>query len=201
MRSPSPVIHVLEKLAAVLALIAGAAVAGLSLLIVFDIAARSMFRYSLQGTDELGGYTLALVGSLGLSYTLLRRGHPRIDIAFRVFPRRLRAVLHVLALATMAGFAIFMTRHAMGELSETLAFGTITNTPLQTPLWVPQSVWVFGTGFFAVTAAALTVHGLVLLLTDSARVEALYGPMTVEEELQEYIHETPPVDGPANKDA
>ncbi|MBL9059563.1 MAG: TRAP transporter small permease, partial [Mangrovicoccus sp.] len=73
---PPPALRALDRVAIVLALVAGVAVAILSGLIVFDIAARSLFRYSLQGTDELGGYTLALTGSLGLAFTLIRRGHP-----------------------------------------------------------------------------------------------------------------------------
>lgn len=184
-RSP-PLVRAVEGLAAAMALVSGVAVALLALVIVYDIVARSLFRYSLQGADELGGYALALVGSLGLSHTLLRRGHPRIDVAFGLFPARMKAALHVLALAAMAGFAIFMTVHAVGELGQSLRFNAITNTPLQTPLWVPQGLWVFGTGFFALTATILTVHGALLLGSDPGRVTALYGPVTVDEEVREY---------------
>lgn len=199
MKNP-PVLAAFDKAAQLLALIAGAAVVALSFLIVFDIVARSLFRYSIQGTDELGGYTLALVGSLGLAYTLMRRGHPRIDIAFKHFPARMQAALHVLSLATIAGFALFMTRHAYGELSETLAFGTITNTPLQTPLWVPQTFWVAGTAFFALAAIAMTVHGALLFFSSPDRVGNYYGPLTVKEEVLEYVSETAPGEGPEKKD-
>lgn len=188
---PPAALRFLETTAMVLAVAAGATVVILALLIVFDIVARSQFRYSLQGTDELGGYTLALIGSLGLTYTLVRRGHPRIDIGFRFFPPRLRQVLHVVALAGIAGFALFMLTHAIEEFESTLTFGTVTNTPLQTPLWVPQVFWLFGTGFFALTAIAMTAHGILLLATgNGGAVETLYGPITIEEELQEYLHDT-----------
>lgn len=191
-----PALRAFDTVATVLAVLAGATVAILSLLIVFDIVARSLFRYSLQGTDELGGYTLALIGSLGLAYTLLRRGHPRIDIGFRFFPPKPRQVLHVVALAALTGFAAFMAQHAIGEFRGTLAFGSVTNTPLQTPLWVPQVFWVFGTCFFALTALVMTVHGILLLASGrGAEVKALYGPLTVEEELEEYLRDPTPVDG------
>ena len=191
--TPHPAMRALDRAAVVLALVAGVAVAVLAVLIVFDITARSLFRFSLQGTDELGGYTLALTGSLGLAYTLMRRGHPRIDIGFRLFPTRMRQVLHVLALATLTGFAVFMTQHAIGEFRGTLAFGTITNTPLQTPLWVPQVFWVAGTGFFALTALVMTVHGALMIASGrGGEAERLYGPLTVEEELEEYLHPDAP---------
>lgn len=200
---PPPALRALDRVAIVLALVAGVAVAILSGLIVFDIAARSLFRYSLQGTDELGGYTLALTGSLGLAFTLIRRGHPRIDIGFRFFPPRMRQILHVVALGTLTGFALFMTQHAIEEFRGTLTFGTVTNTPLQTPLWVPQAFWVAGTGFFALTALVMTVHGGMLVARGrGAEVERLYGPLTVEEELEEYLHpETLPTDGTSGKDS
>lgn len=184
--------RLVNRLSTAMALLAGAAVVVLSLLIVFDIVTRSLFRFSLQGTDELGGYTLALIGSLGLAYTLLQRGHPRIDIALRHFPAAIRRVLHVAAYAVLCGFAAFMTHRAIGEFSETLAFATVTNTPLQTPLWVPQIFWVGGTLAFAIVAGLQAVHGAILLVVAPAEVDRLYGPITVEEEVHEYIGDDAP---------
>lgn len=199
---PPPALRALDQVAVVLAILAGAAVAILAFLIFFDIVARRLFRFSLQGTDELGGYTLALTGSLGLAYTLIRRGHPRIDIGFRFFSPRMRQVLHVVALATLTGFALFMSQHAIDEFRGTLAFGTVTNTPLQTPLWVPQIFWVAGTCFFALTALVMTIHGALLIASGhGAAVERLYGPLTVEEELEEFLHpDAPSADGSRKKD-
>lgn len=196
MNTPSA-IRILDRIAVILALVAGGAVAVLAVLIVIDITARSLFRFSLQGTDELGGYTLALTGSLGLAYTLIRRGHPRIDIGFRFFPPRMRQFLHVAALATLTGLALFMSQHAIDEFRGTIAFGSVTNTPLQTPLWVPQVFWVAGTCFFALAALMMTVHGALLLGRGKGRdVETRYGPLTVDEELDEYLHpDTTPFDG------
>lgn len=185
-------------LAFALALLAGAGVAVLAVLIFIDIIGRDVFGISIQGTDELGGYVLAFVGSLGLSLTLLNRGHPRIDIFLRLFPSGFRAALHVLAQATIAALGLFMTWHAWGELSETIRLGAITNTPLQTPLWVPQSVWVAGTAIFTLVACLTTAHGLILLRTDPDAVEAAYGPPTVDEEVGHYIDQSEASDHAGN---
>lgn len=176
-----------EKVAATLALVAGVAIAVLAVLIAIDIVGRDVFGVSLQGTDEIGGYVLAFVGSLGMALTLLRRGHPRIDLFFHFFPNALRDALQVLAQVTIAAFAIFMTWHAWSELQSTLRFGAITNTPLQTPLWVPQSVWVAGMAFFALTACFTSAHALVLLLTDRDTLTRAYGSPTVDEEVGQYV--------------
>lgn len=177
-----------EHIAAALALVAGVAVAVLAALISIDIIGRDFFGASIQGTDEIGGYVLAFVGSLGMALTLLRRGHPRIEIFFRFFPQVMRDGLHALAQLAMAGFAVFMAWHAWGELQTTLRFGSITNTPLQTPLWVPQLVWLTGMIFFALTACLTTVHALVLLIADRPSMERYYGTPTVDEEVRQYIH-------------
>lgn len=188
-RLPLPM-RAIHGLAMVSSLVAGVAVAVLALLILIDIVGRS-FGYSLQGTDELGGYVLAMCGSLGLSWALINRGHPRIELGFRFFPPMLRNILHVAAQATLFAFALFMTVHAVSELRTTLKFGAITNTPLQTPLWLPQSLWVFGLGLFTVTALASTLHGIWLLMHSPDDVSHYYGTPTVEDEISDYV--TPPL--------
>lgn len=93
----------------------------------------------------------------------MRKGHPHIDLGMKVLPRTWHAPLHVLAQAVLAAIALFMTFHAWGELAGTIRFGTVTNTPLKTPLWVPQGLWVAGTATFALVAVTNTLHGLWLL--------------------------------------
>lgn len=181
------VLSILERLATALALLAGAAILVLAILISVDIFGRDFFGVSLQGTDELGGYVLAFVGSLGMAQTLIRRGHPRIELFFRFFPQALADVLHVLAQLTMALFALFLAWHAAGELRETLRFGSVTNTPLQTPLWVPQAVWLAGMCFFALTACVAFAHALFLYVSDRSAVAAAYGAPTIDEEIDQYV--------------
>ena len=131
---PPPFLRLIDGLAMICALVAGVAVALLAVLILIDILGRSLVGISVQGTDELGGYVLAMCGSLGLSWTLAKRGHPRIDLGFRFFPPALRNVLHVLAYAAISAMALFMAWHAWSELEVTIRFGAVANTPLQTPL-------------------------------------------------------------------
>jgi len=185
------VLRAFEAGSRVLALLAGMAVVVLAVLICIDIGARSLLRVSVQGTDELGGYVLALVGSFGLAYTLIRKGHPRIDIGMRILPRLVQGPLHVLAQAVLAAVACFMAYHAWSELSGTIRFGAVTNTPLKTPLWVPQALWVAGTATFALVALTNTLHGLGLLLRAPHRVMAFYGPTSVEEEVEDFIASAP----------
>jgi TRAP-type C4-dicarboxylate transport system permease small subunit len=186
------VLRAVERISVMLALGAGGAIALLAVLITIDIIGRDFFGVSVQGTDEIGGYVLAFVGSLGMALTLMRRGHPRIDLFFRFFPDVLRDTLNLLAQITIAGFAVFMAWQAWGELGKTLRFGAITNTPLQTPLWVPQSIWLAGMIFFALTCCLCFVHALWLYFTDRRAVSLVYGSPSVAEEVEQYVE---PSDG------
>jgi TRAP-type C4-dicarboxylate transport system permease small subunit len=187
-RPPLP-LRLLDWLASGFALLAGIAVFILALMIGFDVLARRFAGFSVQGTDELGGYTLALIGSLGLAYALVRRRHTRIDILLPHMPRRLARVLDALAVATLAGFAVFMADHAWVAFDETWTFDSLASTPLQTPLWIPQAFWMLGTAAFAVCALAQALHAAWLLVTAPDRIAAFYGPLTTQEELEEFQEE------------
>jgi TRAP-type C4-dicarboxylate transport system permease small subunit len=187
-RPPLP-LRLLDWLASGFALLAGVAVFVLALMIGFDVLARRFAGFSVQGTDELGGYTLALIGSLGLAYALMRRRHTRIDILLPYLPARLARALDALAVAAMAGFAVFIADHAWDAFEETWIFDSVASTPLQTPLWIPQAFWMVGTGAFALCAVAQAVHAAWLLLRAPDRIGGYYGPLTTKDELEEFQEE------------
>ena len=178
--------RLVDRLSAGLAVVSGLLVLLLALFIGFDVVARRFFGFSLQGSDELGGYVLAIVGSLGLAYVQAERGVTRIDLALPYYPAAMRRVLHVLAYVTLAGFAVFMAWYALSEFRETWLFDSRAATPLQTPLWIPQGLWLAGMIMFAVSTvghAALAVHYAVAA---PATLEAVYGARTIEKELEEF---------------
>jgi TRAP-type C4-dicarboxylate transport system permease small subunit len=156
----------------------------LSAFTCIEMVARKLFRFSLQGVDEVGAYTLAVVSALGFSYTLITRGHTRIDFLLTRLPPALRAFLNVTAMATLAALAVFAVFRGYTVLSESVEFQSTSTTPLQTPLWIPQSLWFFGWLLFAIAACMLAVHASWLLLRDRPTVNRLYGPQTLEEEIE-----------------
>ena len=92
----------------------------LSFLIVFEIIARKLFSYSLQGVDELGGYVVAITGTFGFAYALIERTHTRIDIILGHVPPLPRNLLNLLAYALVTGAALFMLRYGYVALSESI---------------------------------------------------------------------------------
>jgi TRAP-type C4-dicarboxylate transport system permease small subunit len=160
---------------------------GYCLLVVFDIVGRARFGLTLQGTDEIGGYTLAVMSAFGFAQTLLARRHTRIELLVERLPAGLAAVLHALAAVVMAGAAVFLLLRGVSVLDESLEFMAVSNSPLQIPMWIPQGLWVLGLGLFAGVAVAMGVQAMLLLARDRARLNRLYGPPSIAEEIEESL--------------
>lgn len=154
-----------------------------SILTCVEILGRRFMGFSLQGIDEIGGYTLAVMTAFGFSYALLNRSHTRVDIFLTMAPPRVQAALNVLAMASLAAMAFFAALRAVAELGESITFMSVSSSPLQTPLWLPQGLWFLGLAVFAGTAAALAAHAIYLLTKDWPAVNRFYGPPTIEEEV------------------
>ncbi len=145
-------------------------------LVAVEVVARGLFRVSLGGADELSGYAVAIATSFGLAFVLLERGHVRVDALVGRLPPRPAAALDLAALIVLTAFLFVLGRRAGLVLSDTLAFGTRATTPLATPLWIPQSLWVAGFALHLFVAVPLILRaGLALLVGDLARVRALAG--------------------------
>ncbi|MBU8539171.1 TRAP transporter small permease subunit [Falsiroseomonas tokyonensis] len=157
---------------------------GYSLLVCADLVARRYFGLSLQGTDEIGGYTLAGLCAFGFGHTLLARRHTRIDLLLVRLSAWPRAVAHVLAAIAIAAFAGFVAWRAWAEVADSIDFMSVSTSPLQVPLWIPQGVWFAGLAVFGLVATLLALHAATLLLRGRVgQVNAWYGPPTVEEEI------------------
>lgn len=170
------------------ALVAGYLLVLQALLTAAEIVARKLFNHSFQGVDELGGYMLALTASLGFGYAALHRAHTRVDFALAKLPLRARCVLHLAAAAVLFVLALFMAWNAWRALGETLSYGSIANSPLQTPLWIPQTLWLAGFGVFALCAGLVLVRAVRLWLRgDLAGLEAALKPPSLDDEIDDAL--------------
>lgn len=145
------------------ALLCGAVLLAAAGFVIAEIALRAMGG-GLGGSDELSGYAMAAIAAWGLPWALAEGAHIRIEMALRRAPGPLRDALDLAALASVAVVAATVAWHGWGVVATSLARGSAANTPLETPLWMPQAVWWAGWTWFAATAAALTLCGAVLAL-------------------------------------
>ena len=125
----------------------------------------------LGGSDELTGYAMAALASWGLAWALAEGAHIRVEVALGRVPGAVRDALDVAALASVAAVALTVAVQGWGVVATSLDRGSAANTPLETPLWIPQAVWWAGWAWFAATACALTAAGAALAV--SRRSDAL----------------------------
>nr|WP_272213301.1 TRAP transporter large permease subunit [Marinicella sp. W31]MDC2879248.1 TRAP transporter large permease subunit [Marinicella sp. W31] len=168
-----------------LALMAGYAVLGISLMITLEVIMRNVFNVSLQGADEYGGYTLAVVASFGFSFALLERAHTRVEIVLERVGTGTQAFLNLFACWCVALMAIFIVWRGYGAMMESIQYKSLSGTPLMTRLWRPQLVWVCGLAFFAICSSCVALHASWLMLRDRARLNIFYGCKSLEDIIEE----------------
>ena len=175
-------VRLAEHVVSFAALAAGYALLAQALLTAVEIVARKLFSFSFQGVDELGGYALAVTASLGFGFATLARAHTRVDILIRILSVRVRGCLHVLASTVLLAVAVAMLWYANDALDESLLYGSIANSPLETPLWVPQALWVSGFVVFAASAAIVGFRAFSLLVRrEFEQLDREFGPPSLDE--------------------
>ena len=147
---------------------------------LYDIVARRLFGHSVQGVTELGAYLLAIVSAFGFSSALLQKAHSRVDFLFPRMPPFLISVLNLAAAILLFGLAAISVWQGWHVLDESLLFDSRASTPLQTPLWIPQGLWLAGLAVFAGVTFACALHAAILFVRDRGRLNALYGPLSLE---------------------
>lgn len=173
----------LDNITRTTALLAGYALMALSLGICAEILLRRVFSYSMQGVDEIGGYVLAGASAFGFAYTLLHRGHTRIDMFLVRAPERVQVALNLFSAALMLGVSGIMAWRAFSTLSRSYAYGSLAPTPLQTPTWIPQSIWFAGYLLFAIVAGLMLIRAIAAIRNGPDEVNAIVGPVTLGETL------------------
>jgi TRAP-type C4-dicarboxylate transport system permease small subunit len=177
-----------EHIENVLAWVFGAIFLALACVVTVETLSRKLFNISLQGADELGGYSLAVGSTIAFSLALMGRNHIRVDVFHEMFPRRLQAFLNWFAITSIAAFGIFVAWVATKVITDTMQYGSTAQTPWATPLIWPQSVWYAGLVVFALVATGYALRATGLLAR--SRIETLntdFHPKSAKEELKEEL--------------
>ena len=71
--------------------------------------------------------------------------------------------MDLFAMLVTNGVVLLIAWQSWPVLGKTLERGSRANTPLETPLWIPQGIWFAGWLWFAISATALSLIGIALL--------------------------------------
>ena len=157
-----------------------------SAMIAVEVILRKAFAISMGGADELSSYVLAISCSWAFGYALMRKAHIRIDILHTRLPGSLRATLDIVSLLIFLAYIAPLVYFSSLVFKTSWIRDSTANTPLQTPLWLPQGLWLCGLIVFLFTIVVLLLGTIIRLLKrDSAGAAELSGPTTLEEEIKE----------------
>ena len=188
-RASSPAsTSVKEHIENVLAWVFGTIFIALAFVVTVETLSRKLFNISLQGADELGGYSLAVGSTIAFSLALMGRNHIRVDVFHEMFPRRFQAFLNWFSIVSLSAFGVFVAWVATKVIADTMQYGSTAQTPWATPLIWPQSVWYAGLVIFALVATGHALRATVLLAR--RRIETLntdFHPKSAKEELKEEL--------------
>ena len=168
----------------------GALVLLAALLIGVDVVLRKFFDASIGGADELAGYALALGAAWALAATLLERAHIRIDSLYVLLSRRLRFALDVTGLALLVAFFGLIAWHGASVVAQSWTAESRSQSALQTPLVIPQAIWLLGLITFVAIGLLLLVQAWMLAARGQhAAVAKLLSTRSAEEEVDDEIRD------------
>ncbi|MBS0450218.1 MAG: TRAP transporter small permease [Proteobacteria bacterium] len=182
---PGPASRVLGTIADASVIACGWWLIALSAITCVEMLGRKLFGFSLQGVDEIGSYTYGIVGAFGFSYTLITRSHTRVDFLLSRFSPRLQAVLNLTAMLSLTALAVLCLWRGLNVVLESVDMKSTAATPLATPMWIPQTIWLVGYALFAAVALLAAWHALKLFVTGrQAQLNDQFGPQTLDEEIE-----------------
>jgi TRAP-type C4-dicarboxylate transport system permease small subunit len=147
------------KLACVAALIVMLVVIGV------DILTRSLFNFSFEISDELGGYMLVVISFVSLPVCQISDSFHHVELVQSRLSPFARAVSHVIFDVLSLAFCVLLLWQLTRFELTSFRFGDRAPTYLATPLWIPQIAMVLG-------AAALCFSVVRTLAADIARLRA-----------------------------
>jgi TRAP-type mannitol/chloroaromatic compound transport system permease small subunit len=148
----------IDMLCLAFAWLAGALLLALAVMGMADIVLLSLFSTTLSFSIEYSGYFLGLILFAGSGWTLAQGGHIRVNVVLgRLSPpaqRRLDLVCTLFAL----GVAVFLAAALVDYSLRSLARGTLSYHPSQTPLFYPQLLFAAGPCVLALALLARAIR-------------------------------------------
>ena len=131
----------------------------LTVLVTFSVVMRYVFNDALTWSDEIASYCLLAIVFFGISHTLIKGGHIRIDLLTNLLSKRVRNWFMLLSYVIGTLFCVFLVLAVWHRIDNFWVRHTISFTDLRTPLYIP--------------ALPLLVGAVMLLLTMLVKLASL----------------------------
>ncbi|MBU2533556.1 MAG: TRAP transporter small permease subunit [Alphaproteobacteria bacterium] len=176
----------MQTLSRFAAWIGGAGLLISAIMVTADVLSRKFLGVTMSGSDEYTGYVFAAATTWAYSYCVMHRSNVRIDALYNLMPMSVRAVLDIVGLVLLLIFMSVLLLQSWEVFATSWRQDSVSVTTLATPLWIPQLAWVSGLIMLEITLIFAIVHASAALFTgDIAKVQALAGTMSVQDEIRE----------------
>ncbi|HZP78456.1 MAG TPA: TRAP transporter small permease [Pseudolabrys sp.] len=134
-----------------------AALAVMLVVIAIDIITRSLFNFSFEISDELGGYLLATLTFISLPVCQANDTFHHVEfVQARLSPRG-RAISHAIFDALSLAFCVLLFWQLIRFEMSSWRFDDHAPTYLATPLWIPRTAMLIGAAALCVTVTRTLV--------------------------------------------
>ena len=113
-------------------------------LIAAEAIARNVFATSLQVTDEIGGYLLVAMTFLSMSVAEAHGAFHRVELIQARVGKKMRMISQIVFDLMSLGASALVTWQLTRLTLNSWRAEDVAPTPLQTPLWLPQSTMAIG---------------------------------------------------------
>jgi TRAP-type C4-dicarboxylate transport system permease small subunit len=126
-------------------------------LIGAEAVARNVFATSLQVTDEIGGYLLVAMTFLSMSVAEAHGAFHRVELIQSRLSETVRMVSQIAFDLMSLAASVIVTWQLTRLTLNSWRAEDVAPTPLQTPLWLPQSTMAIGMALLCIALARTIV--------------------------------------------
>ena len=139
------------------AVLGGAVLAALTLLMVVSVTGRYLLAAPVPGDTEIASMMTAIAVALFLPYTEIRKGHVIVDVFTAGAPPRVRALLDAVASLGLCAFSALLCWRAWLGMHELMSWGDETMV-LRLPSWIGLVPVVPAFGLLALASVATFIR-------------------------------------------
>jgi C4-dicarboxylate transporter DctM subunit len=139
--------------------------------ITYDTIMRWTFRMTSDWIYEITVYMIGAASCLSTAFVLRENGHINVDFLVSRLSRRTRAILNFVSLLLSSGVSAVLTWSALQMLLRAIAVKSVSNTIMETPLWIPQGFLPLGFALLSLQAIRMTVNQAIRISCETNQKE------------------------------
>jgi TRAP-type C4-dicarboxylate transport system permease small subunit len=124
-------------------------------LISYSVVMRYFFSAPLEWTEEMVGYWVVALASLGLSDAMVRRRHIAIDLVTQQLPSGAQTVVAVFSTLATLVVGVIWAWASWETATFNRGFGLYSTGELDMPIWITQVPLVIGSGLLALASLSV----------------------------------------------